>query len=68
MTPIELADLREELDWTWAQIADYVIRDERTVRRWRDGDAPIPKKVVAALEDRPRLAAFHVWLELRRIV
>ena len=66
MTPAELIALVELLEWTWKEIADYVVRDERTVRRWKDGEAPIPKKVVQVLDDEARLAAFDVWLQLRR--
>ena len=68
MTAAELIALQKELGWTWALLADYLIRPPRTVRRWRSGVHPIPEVVVDALRNGPRLQAFAIWIDtLQRI-
>ena len=64
MTAAELIALQKELGWTWALLADYLVRDPRTVRRWRRNKHPIPTVVAEALLNAPRLQAFAIWIDL----
>ncbi len=63
MTPAELEAEVKELGWTWTLVADYLIRDERSIRRWRRGDHPIPQRAADAMRNRPRCLAFELWIE-----
>ena len=42
--------LRQELDWSVNQLADYIEVNERTVRRWEAGDIPEPLAVTLLLQ------------------
>ena len=66
MTPEELELIVSELGWTWTLTADYLIRDPRTVRRWRDSVHPIPAVAANAMRSRPRALAFELWIDTLR--
>lgn len=63
MTAAELREIRAAAEWTQAQLADYVVRHPRTVRRWLNGEVEIPKVVEDAVRNTPRLVAFDLWLQ-----
>jgi predicted transcriptional regulator len=42
--------VRRSLDMNWAEIARQLEIDERTLRRYRKGELPVPYKVQLALE------------------
>ena len=62
MTPEELEAAVKELGWSWTLVADYLVRDDRTLRRWRRGDNPIPQRAADAIRNRPRALAFELWI------
>ncbi len=66
MTAAELCDILEAAEWSQVQLADYLVRHPRTVRRWLHGEAPIPKLIERVVRNTPRLVAFDVWLETVR--
>lgn len=63
MTAEELRDILVAAEWSQTQLADYLVRHPRTVRRWLHGEVPIPKVVEAVVRNTPRLVAFDVWLQ-----
>lgn len=63
MTADQFAQVITELGWTQALVAFYLMRNPRTVRRWKAGEHKIPKEVREAMLDRSRLLAFSTWLD-----
>ncbi len=55
MTPDQFRECLALLHWSQRGLAGIVGRDERQVRRWASGDAPIPPDVAAWLQ---HVAAF----------
>lgn len=66
MNATEFREILEASEWTQVELADYLVRHPRTVRRWLHGDVPIPDVVAHAVRNTPRLVAFDVWLQTVR--
>ena len=64
MTAGEFTQVIAELGWTQALVSFYLIRNPRTIRRWKVGEHKIPKEVGDAMLDRSRLLAFSTWLDV----
>ncbi len=56
MTPARFRACLDALCWSQRGVAALLDRDERIVRRWASGAAPVPPDVAAWLE---RLARVH---------
>ena len=54
MTPTRLRECLAVLGWSQRTLAKLTQRDDSLVRRWADGDRPVPETVAAWLE---RMAA-----------
>ena len=54
MTPTRLRECLATLGWSQRTLAKLTQRDDSLVRRWADGDRPVPEAVAAWLE---RMAA-----------
>ena len=62
----EFQDILEAAEWNQVQLADYLVRHPRTVRRWLHGEVRIPEVVARAVRNTPRLVAFDLWLQTVR--
>jgi hypothetical protein len=54
LTPAEFRKIGESLYGTGWQVklARYLGRDDRTIRRWKTGESPVPKAVVTWMRQR----------------
>jgi len=50
MTPAQFTTAREQAGITQAELGALLGRSERQVRRWEDGDTPINRALVIAIE------------------
>ena len=66
MTAEQLVEILDAAEWSQVQLADYLVRHPRTVRRWLHGEVPIPEVVARAVRNTPRLVAFDLWLQTVR--
>lgn len=66
MTSAELREIFDATEWSQAQLADYLVRHPRTVRRWLNNEVRIPEVVANAVRNTPRVIAFELWLETVR--
>lgn len=66
MNAEELVEILDAAEWSQVQLADYLVRHPRTVRRWLHGDTPIPEIIANAVRNTPRLVAFDLWLQTVR--
>jgi ribosome-binding protein aMBF1 (putative translation factor) len=50
MTPDRFRECLQSLQWSQRFFAGFIRKDDRLVRRWASGDAPIPEEVATILE------------------
>lgn len=68
MTPADFKSIRESLGLSAQWLADAVHVDQRTVRRWEDGEIPLREDVVRVLTELDQQVAFEVDRERVRIL
>jgi hypothetical protein len=56
MTPAEFRAATRDIGWSLRHVAERLACDERLVRRWASGEAPVPPLVGRWLAD---LARYH---------
>ena len=66
MTAPELREIFDAMEWNHAQLADYLVRHPRTVRRWLNDEVRIPEVVANAVRNTPRVLAFELWIQTVR--
>ncbi len=66
MTAAEFREILDAAEWNQVELADYLVRHPRTVRRWLHGESSIPEVVARAVRNTPRLVAFDLWLQTVR--